>query len=187
MTLTWWQKEGEGLAAADQPVPAADRTPAGARPSRDEVLRFVERFAIALTTTGLPRMPARVFAYVLIDDAERYTAGELSRGLQVSPAAISGALRTLVQAGLLGKEREPGSRVDTYRVYDDNLWSTIVKQRSHTIDPLIQLADEGVRLLGADTPGGRRMLETREFYRFFDQRLTDLLAEWQQHRARLHR
>jgi predicted transcriptional regulator len=181
------EKGANGLTAAEQPVSVTDRGQgsASARPSRDELLRFVERFAIALTNTGLQRMPARVFAYVLIDDAERYTAGELSQALQVSPAAISGALRTLVQAGLLGKEREPGARIDTYRVYDDNLWNTIVEQRSHTIDPITQLADEGVRLLGADTLGGRRMLETREFYRFLDRRLADLLAEWQQHKEQL--
>ena len=76
----------------------------------DELLRFVERFALLLTSSGLPRMPARVFAYVIADDAERYTARELAEGLRVSPAAISGALKVLVGSGILARDRTPGGR-----------------------------------------------------------------------------
>ncbi|HEU0285555.1 MAG TPA: helix-turn-helix domain-containing protein, partial [Nocardioidaceae bacterium] len=65
----------------------------------EAVLRFVERFALILVESGMPRMPSRVFAYFLADEAERYTARELATGLRVSPAAISGAVRYLIQAG----------------------------------------------------------------------------------------
>jgi DNA-binding transcriptional regulator GbsR (MarR family) len=159
-------------------------TPTGPRTARDEqaVLRFVERFALALATIGMPRMPARVFAYVLADDAERYTAAELASALRVSPAAISGAVRMLVQARLLGREREPGARLDTYRVYDHDLWYTITMQREQLIEPFEQLAAEGVELLGPDTPGGRRMRETQEFYAFMRRKLATLMEEWQEHK-----
>lgn len=149
---------------------------------REELLRFVERFAMALANSGMPRMPARVFAYILADDAERYTAAELAEALRVSPAAISGAVRTLVQARLVGKEREPGARVDTYRVYDDNVWHTIIMQREQLIEPFEQLAAEGAKLLGPETPGGRRMRETYEFYAFMHRKLGDLLDEWLEHK-----
>jgi DNA-binding transcriptional regulator GbsR (MarR family) len=142
----------------------------------------VERFAMALANVGLPRMPARVFAYVLADHAERYTAAELASALRVSPAAISGAVRALVQARLIGKEREPGARVDTYRVYDSDLWHTITMQREQLIEPFERLAAEGVELLGPDTPGGRRMRETQEFYAFMRHKLAVLLEEWQEHK-----
>jgi predicted transcriptional regulator len=151
----------------------------------DELLRFVERFAVALAGMGMQRMAARVFAYVLADDAERYTAAELASGLRVSPAAISGALRTLVSARLVGREREPGARVDTYRVYDDDVWSAITIQRTQSVDPIEQLAAEGAQLLGRDTPGGRRMAETKEFYAFFRHRIKGLLDDWQEHRHRV--
>lgn len=151
---------------------------------RDAVLRFTERFAVALADIGLPRMPARVFAYVLIDDADRYTAAELSEALQVSPAAISGAVRMLSQMRLLGREREPGARVDTYRIYDDDLWGTITLQRQQMIPPFEKLAADGVELLGAHTPGGRRMRETQEFYAFWRQKILELHAQWQEHRRR---
>lgn len=151
----------------------------------EELLRFVERFALLLTDIGMPRMPARVFAYALADDADRYTAAELSEALRVSPAAISGAVRMLVQAGLLGKEREPGSRADTYRVYDHDLWGTITAQREQLMEPFERLAREGAELLGPDSPGGRRMRETEAFYAFWRAKLPEHLKEWREHKRSL--
>ncbi len=145
---------------------------------REALLRFVERFAMALTEIGMPRMPARVFAYVLADDAERYTAAELADGLRVSPAAISGAVRTLVQMGLLGREREPGARADTYRIYDEDVWGTITEQRLARSHPIEEIAREGAALLGEDTPGGRRLRETAEFYEYMRSRLIEDVARW---------
>lgn len=156
-------------------------------PARDPevLLRYVERFAMKLTEFGLPRMPARVFAYVIADDAERYTAAELASALRVSPAAISGALRILVQSGLLGREREPGARVDTYRIYDDDVWGTITAQREHMIAPFEQIAAEGVELLGAETPGGRRLRETQEYFAFFRRTMPELLKRWREYKQEI--
>lgn len=152
---------------------------------RETLLRYVERLALELTGVGLPRMPARVFAYVLADDAERYTAAELAEALRVSPAAISGAVRTLVRMGLLGREREPGARADTYRIYDHDVWGTITVQRQQFLEPFERLAAEGVELLGPDTPGGRRLRETQEYYAFFRRKLPELVQEWREHREKL--
>ncbi|MGW0179153.1 GbsR/MarR family transcriptional regulator [Nocardia sp. NPDC003345] len=149
------------------------------------VLRFVEQFALLLSDSGTPRMAARVFAYVLADDAERYTAQELSTGLQVSPAAISGAVRYLVQAGLLGREREPGARADTYRVYDEDVWYAITAQRQDALDRALRFLGEGVELLDAARPGGRRVRETLEYYRFMRAELPELMSRWQKHRREM--
>lgn len=149
------------------------------------VLRFVEQFALLLADSGTPRMAARVFAYVLADDAERYTAQELSVGLQVSPAAISGAVRYLVQAGLLGREREPGARADTYRVYDEDVWYAITAQRQEALDRALRFLGDGVELLDAARPGGRRVRETLEYYRFMRAELPEMMSRWQKHRREL--
>jgi hypothetical protein len=148
------------------------------------LLAYVERFALVLSDSGLPRMPARVFAYVLADDAERYTAGELASGLRVSAAAISGAVRYLVQAGLLGKERDPGARSDVYRIYDDDVWSRIYGQQIGTLQRFEAAAADGVATLGLDRPGGRRMAETQEFFSFLRAELPEMLVRWQAFRAR---
>jgi hypothetical protein len=48
-------------------------------------------FALNLVEAGMARMPARVFAGVLVAEDGRQTAAELAELLQVSPAAISPA------------------------------------------------------------------------------------------------
>ena len=151
----------------------------------DRLLRYVERFAQVLEDSGVPRMPARVFAYVLAEDADRYTAGELAAGLRVSPAAISGAVRYLVQVGLLGKEREPGVRSDLYRIDDDDVWSRIFLQRSDVLRRYQRAAAEGVEVLGLHHAGGRRMRESQHFFAFLDRELDGLLERWREHRTRL--
>lgn len=156
------------------------------RPQDDDaVLRFVEQFALLLTESGMPRMAARVFAFVLADDAERYTAQELAHGLRVSPAAISGAVRHLVQIGLLGKEREPGARTDTYRVYDDDVWYAITMQRHEALKRSVDFLAEGVELLDHARPGGRRVRETLEYYRFMLAELPQSLERWKKRRQAL--
>lgn len=152
---------------------------------RTEVLRFVERFALVLSESGFPRMPARVFSYALTQDADRYTASQLAAGLGVSAAAISGAVRYLVQVGLLAREREPGTRSDVYRIYDDDVWGTIFLQRLPVLERYAQAADEGVALVPPGSAGARRLRETREFYTFLQAEERKLFDRWIEHRRRL--
>ena len=154
-------------------------------PDEEAVLRFVEQFALLLTESGMPRMSARVFAYVLADDADRYTAQELVAGLRVSAAAISGAVRYLVRIGLLGREREPGARTDTYRVYDDDVWYAITMQRQEALDRSIRFLRDGVELLDQARPGGRRVRETLEYYQFMRAELPETMVRWRERRAGL--
>lgn len=154
---------------------AADRDP-------EAVLRFVERFATLLTEGGFPRMPARVFAALVSTDSGRLTAAELAEVLQVSPAAISGAVRYLTQVDLVVREREPGSRRDRYLVHDDAWYEASVHRDRMLIRWQTSLA-EGVDLLGADTPAGARLAETRDFFGFVAEELPALLERWRAQRA----
>lgn len=156
-----------------------DRRPATA--DSDVLLRFVERFAMVLTEHGMPRMPARVFAYVLAEDAERYTASDLANGLRVSPAAISGAVRHLLQLGYLTRERVSGERADSYHIYDQDVWGSIILQSDRVLARYEEIAAEGARVLG-DTPGGRRMRETQEFFAFLRAEQPRLINRWREHR-----
>ena len=56
--------------------------------------RFVERFGSALTAAGMQRLPSRVFAVLLADPDGRMTAAEIGEALSVSPASVSGAVRS---------------------------------------------------------------------------------------------
>ena len=151
---------------------------------RTRLLRAVERIALVLSETGIPRMPARVFAYVLAEDAERYTAAELAEGLRVSPGAISGAVRYLTSARLLAREREPGRRADHYRVYDSDVWGTIIRARLPNLRDWETALDDALQDIGTAGPGGRRLQETRDFYSFMRVETEAMLNRWSQRRAR---
>jgi DNA-binding transcriptional regulator GbsR (MarR family) len=151
----------------------------------DALLRVVEQLGLLLTEAGLPRMAARVFAYILAEDHSRYTARELADGLRVSPAAISGAVRLLVQAGLLSKGREPGERSDHYRIYDDDVWAAISTQRLPLLERWEQAMGEAARQLPADSRGQRRLLETQAYYRFMREAFPDIIDRWRRDKDRL--
>jgi DNA-binding transcriptional regulator GbsR (MarR family) len=148
----------------------------------DDLLRAVERFAQTLEWAGMPRMAARVFAYVLAEDSDRYTAADLAAGLRVSPAAISGAVRYLVDTRLLFREREPGNRSDLFRVYDEDVWRAIMVARIPLIEHLVNGIDEAIKLVDDDSPGGHRLLETREFFEFTMREMYAMMERWSAYR-----
>lgn len=161
---------------------------AGEEGKRDEeqVGRFVERLALNLSEAGWPRMPARVFAGILVAPDGRRTAAELVELLHVSPAAISGAVRYLMQVGLITREREPGQRRDYYRVYDDLWYEAIVRSDQRLLRLEASLQD-GIQVLGAGTAAGARLDETRRFFEFVRGELPHLIGKWRAQRAAPHR
>jgi predicted transcriptional regulator len=150
--------------------------------SPDDVRRFVERFALLLTEGGLPRMPARAFACVLASDSGQLTAAELAERLEVSPAAISGAVCYLTQVGMLVRGREPGARRDHFRLHDD-IWAEMYSSRLVVLKRWEQALAEGVELLGPDGPAGRRLDESRDFFAFIQAEVVGIVERWQEHRA----
>jgi DNA-binding transcriptional regulator GbsR (MarR family) len=145
------------------------------------VARFVERFAAILQDSGVPPMPARVFVALLSTDSGSLTAAQLAERLQASPAAISGAVRYLVQVSLIGREREPGSRRDRYRVWDD-AWYEATLRREHLLARWEESAREGIEVLGAGTAAGQRMAESQAFFAFLRREMPALLERWREER-----
>jgi DNA-binding transcriptional regulator GbsR (MarR family) len=160
-----------------EPAPTPVRDP-------EAVSRFVERFATVLVEAGFVRMPARVFVALLASDAGRLTAAELADQLQVSPAAISGAVRYLIPLNLVTRERDPGSRRDHYHVHDD-VWYEATMRRDQILHRWEDRLREGIAALGPDTPAGRRLTESLAFIHFLEQELAALQARWEQHLATL--
>jgi len=158
--------------------------PAGPHRDPQAVARFVERFAVTMSDAGIPRMPARVLVALLSTDSGRLTAAELAEFLQVSPAAVSTAVRYLEQVNMVTRERRPGSRREHYRLLDD-LWYEAGARRDQILDRWEATAREGVEVLGPDTPAGARMAEAVAYLAFTNEELPKLLARWHERRAEL--
>ena len=148
----------------------------------DLLFGYIERFSSVLVAAGIPAMPARVFVALLITDSGRLTAAELAGLLRISPAAVSGGVRYLVQLGLAHKERVPGSRRDYYRMPDD-VWSDMFRLRDQVLQRWAALIREGIDLLGPGTPAGERLAEHAMFFEFVSREMPEVLKRWDEYRA----
>lgn len=145
----------------------------------DEIRRrFIEQLAALLAESGMPRMAARAYVCVLVDDAGQLTAAELADRLQASPAAISGAVRYCVQVGLLVRGREPGTRRDSYGLGADDPWAGAVLRREPMLARWEATMSDGARLFGTDRPAGRRLHDSQRFLAFLREELPQLLERW---------
>jgi phage tail protein X len=104
--------------------------------------------------------------------------------LQVSPAAVSGAVRYLTRVGMIGRARDPGTRRDQYLVHED-VWYEAILHRDPLLARWERSAKEGIDVLGPDTPAGRRMAETKTFFEFLESEMPSMLTRWQERRAQL--
>jgi DNA-binding transcriptional ArsR family regulator len=143
----------------------------------EAVSKFIERFALVLAESGVPRMPARVFVGLLASEHGRLTAGELAELLSVSPAAISGAVRYLTQVHLVVRERDPGSKRDHYRVRSDS-WYESATNRERLLTLWSEALLEGVDAVGPDTEAGERLRESVEFFEFLRVEIPLVLDRW---------
>jgi hypothetical protein len=150
-----------------------------ARTRRDakKTAAFIERFATAMVDSGMPRMPARVFAVLLSEDDGAATAAQLSERLTASPAAVSGAVRYLMQVRLVRKERGPGERFDTYRLHNE-VWYEAIYNREHLLTGWSSMSREGVAAVGASSPAGQRLEETARFFEFLQEEVEALMDRW---------
>ncbi|WP_128379810.1 GbsR/MarR family transcriptional regulator [Streptomyces cavernae] len=147
----------------------------------EAVSKFVEGFAAQLVEAGMQRMPARVFAALLSSDSGAMTSAELGEQLQVSPAAVSGAVRYLAQQHMVSREREPGSRRERYRVHS-NQWYEALTNRDVVLKRWENALRDGVEGLGETTPAGRRLAETLAFFEFVERELARMMERWRAHR-----
>ncbi|MCX4907580.1 GbsR/MarR family transcriptional regulator [Streptomyces sp. NBC_00878] len=150
---------------------------------REAVSKFVESFAAQLVEAGMQRMPARVFGALLASDSGALSSAEIGAQLQVSPAAVSGAVRYLAQQHMVSREREPGSRRERYRVHSDQ-WYEALTNRDAVLKRWQSALDEGVDSLGIETPAGRRLAETRAFFQFIEGEIAAMMERWRVHKER---
>lgn len=151
----------------------------GQQVAGDGVPEFIEKFAAVLIAAGFPPMPARVFVALLVTDSGRLTSAELTELLQISPAAVSGAIRYLTGLGLVHKERVPGSRREYYRMPAD-IWHQVTMMRAQVLTRWTALLKEGIELVGAESPAGQRMTGHAAYFEFLAAEMPGIFARWEE-------
>ncbi|MGP3972064.1 GbsR/MarR family transcriptional regulator [Streptomyces sp. 6N223] len=142
---------------------------------------FVERMAADLTEAGTQRMAARVFACLMISEEPGLTSAQLAQRLQVSPAAVSGAVRYLSMARLLRRERQPGSRREVYRLHH-HVWYEAITIREEFLERWRQTMKDGMQVVTPGSPAYERLAETADFLEYVAGELTSLLDRWRDQR-----
>ena len=139
---------------------------------------FVEQMARMLADWGFPPMAGRVLFAMMGADERSLTAAELAERLEVSPAAISGAVRYLTQINRGAREPVPGSRRDRYRLLDDT-WYEITVSKLTLFTAIRDVAEQGIAAAGGrGTPAGARLGGMADFYGYVQERLPDMLRDW---------
>lgn len=124
---------------------------------------YVDEFAGLLAGTGLPRMPARIFACLLVAEAEGMTAAALVHRLRVSPASVSKAIGYLQAMDLVIRRSDAGTRRERYLV-DDEVWLRAWRTDTGVHEQVADAARRGVEIFGSGTPAGRRLGRMGEFF-----------------------
>ncbi|MEU3446345.1 helix-turn-helix domain-containing protein [Streptomyces thermolilacinus] len=131
----------------------------------EAVAEFEETFTTVLMASGMPRMMSRVMAALTLTDEGSLTAAELARHLQVSPASVSKAVAYLESQGLIGRERGERHRRERYVIGDDVWYRSMMASAESTLR-LVEIARQGVGVLGPGTPAAARLENTARFLDF---------------------
>ncbi|MEO5874751.1 MAG: helix-turn-helix domain-containing protein [Streptosporangiaceae bacterium] len=152
---------------------------------RDEegVRRFVEHMAMLWADLGFPKMPARILMAMMAAEQDALTAAELGERLEVSPAAISGAVRYLIQIGMLQRHPTPGTRHNSYRLTAD-AWYEVSLAKDGQFKKISDIAQDGISAVGGDAKSSARMAEMRDFFAFMEVEMAAILDKWKQSRTR---
>jgi DNA-binding transcriptional regulator GbsR (MarR family) len=136
----------------------------------EAVAEYEETLTTVLMASGLPKMTARVLTLLFTSDAGSLTAPQLAQGLQVSPASISKAIAFLESQSLVRRERDERRR-DRY-IVDDELFyqATIASARAN--DQLVEIARQGVAILGPHTAAAKRLENIARFLDFISESIT---------------
>jgi hypothetical protein len=127
-------------------------------------------------------MPARVFVTLLASETAAATAADLAERLRVSPAAISGAVRYLLQLDLISRDREPGSRRDMFRVEDD-VWYHVISRRITAMTKWGDQLNVGLAAVGSGSPAADRLAEMIDFFEFIQVLVPEAMERWRDKRG----
>jgi DNA-binding MarR family transcriptional regulator len=132
---------------------------------------------------GFAPMVGRLIGYLSLCDPREQTIAELADALLASRSAITGAVSTLENLGLIHRSRAAGERMDRVRIdVSGRAFGFDVTEYQEQAD----LAREGLEVLADASPERRAvLLEYAAFANFLVERLPLLEQEWKARRDAL--
>jgi DNA-binding transcriptional regulator GbsR (MarR family) len=140
-----------------------------------------EHLALTLVVSGMQRMAARVLAAFLFTDKPSLTAGDLSEDLEASAGSVSGAIKMVMQMGLIERVPVRGSRREHYRMRD-RAWTTLYSRQHAPIDDILSAVARGVEVVEPG-PARERLAYMRDFYEFLLGEVPALIERFEQRRG----
>lgn len=137
--------------------------------------RLTEHATDAFAAQGFPRTPAAVLMALMASEEGALEAGELATRLGISPAAVSGAIRYLVQVRFVRVGVVRGTRRHRYSLADET-WYAGSLHRTDRYAQLASLLEAGLPDDGS--PEAARFAEMAAFFRFLERRMPALFEEW---------
>jgi hypothetical protein len=132
-----------------------------------------------LAAEGFPRLPAQVLMALTARQSGSMTAAELAETLEVSPAAVSGAIRYLGVLGFVRVTTVPGTRRHVYSLPALPWYASTLTQARYA--PMLLLLEGGLHEVEPG-PARDRLAEMADFFRFLQAELPLLWQRWQQSR-----
>ncbi|MFF1298806.1 MULTISPECIES: helix-turn-helix domain-containing protein [unclassified Streptomyces] len=146
-------------------APRDARAPEQAHGRDAEAVReYEETFTTVMMGSGMPTMMSRVMACITLTDTGSLTAADLVQRLNVSPASVSKAITFLESQGMVRRERD-GRRRERY-VVDDDIWYQSMMASARSTAQIVEIARQGVTVLGPDTPAAVRLENIARFLDF---------------------
>ncbi|MGW6933449.1 GbsR/MarR family transcriptional regulator [Lentzea sp. NPDC054927] len=139
-----------------------------------------EHLALTLVGAGMQRMGARALAAFLFSDKDSLTAGDLADELGVSAGSVSGAIKMVVQMGLIERIFVAGSRREHFRMRD-NAWTTLYSRQHSVVDDVLNAVEKGVNAVESG-PAHDRLIYMRDFYTYLLNEAPALVERFEQQR-----
>ncbi|MFJ5936533.1 helix-turn-helix domain-containing protein [Streptomyces sp. NPDC093071] len=149
---------------AAPPRGAAEPAPQPHGRDPEAVRAYEELFTTVMMRSGLSKMMARVMVALLLTDTGSLTASELAQSLQVSPATVSKSIAFLESQTLVRRERDERRR-ERY-VIDADVWYQSMVASTRALTEQVDIARQGVGVLGPGTPAGARLENVARFLDF---------------------
>jgi len=107
----------------------------------------------------------RILGWLMICDPSEQSGAEIAEAIGASRASITTGMRLLTATQLVHPLSRPGERTVYYRI-DDDAWEKVIRRKMEIMTAFLEVAQDGMHLVGAATPRAARIRAAHDIYRW---------------------